>query len=126
MITRLLDEVEREQEALNAAFYRISRAPENVDRAKVLTALNETGGQIAILVEKARGGPDETIYELRTVGGSHIIWGRAPGSDHPGDHARRRIDRQPGGQSRCSVTRRMVRGRDSVNKWSPDRAGGAQ
>jgi hypothetical protein len=33
----------------------------------------------------ARGGPDETIYELRTVGGSHIIWGRAPGSDHPGE-----------------------------------------
>jgi len=32
-----------------------------------------------------RGGPDETIYELRTVGGSHIIWGRAPGSDHPGE-----------------------------------------
>jgi len=33
----------------------------------------------------ARGGPDETIYELRTVGGSRIIWGRAPGSDHPGE-----------------------------------------
>lgn len=32
-----------------------------------------------------RGGPDETIYELRTVGGSRIIWGRAPGSDHPGE-----------------------------------------
>lgn len=32
-----------------------------------------------------RKGPDETIYELRTMGGSHIIWGRAPGSDHPGE-----------------------------------------
>jgi hypothetical protein len=32
-----------------------------------------------------RGGLDETIYELRTVGGSRIIWGRAPGSDHPGE-----------------------------------------
>jgi hypothetical protein len=32
-----------------------------------------------------RSGPDETIYELRTVGGSHIVWGRAPGSDHPGE-----------------------------------------
>ena len=32
-----------------------------------------------------RGGADEAIYELRTVGGSHIIWGRAPDSDHPGE-----------------------------------------
>jgi hypothetical protein len=31
------------------------------------------------------GGSAETIYELRTVGGSRIIWGRAPGSDHPGE-----------------------------------------
>jgi signal transduction histidine kinase len=62
VITRLLDEVEREQEALNAVFYRLSRAPENVDRAKVLAALNETGGQVAILVAKARGGPDEAAW----------------------------------------------------------------
>src|SRR5580704_2728857 len=61
-ITRLLDEVEREQEALNAAFYRMSRAPEKVDRAKVLAALDETGGQVAILVAKARGGPDEPAW----------------------------------------------------------------
>lgn len=60
--TRLLDEVEREQEALNAAFYRMSRAPENVDRAKVLAALDETGGQVAILVQNARGGPDEAAW----------------------------------------------------------------
>lgn len=62
VITRLLDEVEREQEALNAAFYRMSRAPENVDRAKVLAALDETGGQVAILVEQARNGPDEPAW----------------------------------------------------------------
>jgi signal transduction histidine kinase len=62
VITRLLDEVEREQEALNAAFYRLSRAPENVDRAKVLAALDETGGQVAILVQRARGGPDEAAW----------------------------------------------------------------
>ncbi|MGA3186234.1 MAG: sensor histidine kinase [Bryobacteraceae bacterium] len=62
VITRLLDEVEREQEALNAAFYRLSHTPENVDRAKVLAALDETGGQVAILVERARGGPDEAAW----------------------------------------------------------------
>jgi signal transduction histidine kinase len=62
VITRLLDEVEREQEALNAAFYRMSRAPEKVDRAKVLAALDETGGEVAILVEKARGSTDEAAW----------------------------------------------------------------
>src|ERR1700735_1359671 len=53
VITRLLDEVEREQEALNAAFYRMSRAPENVDRAKVLAALDETGVGGGVLVQTA-------------------------------------------------------------------------
>jgi signal transduction histidine kinase len=61
-VTRLLDEVEREQEALNAVFYRMSRAPEKVDRAKVLAALDEAGGQVAILVQHARGGPDEAAW----------------------------------------------------------------
>ena len=62
VITRLLDEVEREQEALNAAFYRLTRAPEKVDRAKVLAALDEAGGQVRILVQSARGGPDEAVW----------------------------------------------------------------
>jgi signal transduction histidine kinase len=62
VITRLLDEVEREQEALNAAFYRMSRAPENVDRVKVLAALDQTGGEVAILVANARGGPDQAAW----------------------------------------------------------------
>jgi hypothetical protein len=29
--------------------------------------------------------PDEAIYELHSAGGSRIIWGRAPGTDHPGE-----------------------------------------
>src|ERR1700730_14839300 len=62
VITRLVDEVEREQGALNAAFYRLSRAPENVDRAKVLAALDQTGGEVQVLVEKARGGADEAAW----------------------------------------------------------------
>jgi signal transduction histidine kinase len=62
VITRLLDEVEHEQGALNAAYYRLSRTPEKVDRAKVLAALDETGGQVPRLVEKARGGPDEAAW----------------------------------------------------------------
>ncbi len=62
VITRLLDEVEREQGALNAAFYRMSRTPENVDRAKVLAALDQTGGEVAILVAQSRGGSDEAAW----------------------------------------------------------------
>jgi hypothetical protein len=33
----------------------------------------------------SRSAPGDAIYELRTAGGSRIIWGRAPGSDHPGE-----------------------------------------
>ena len=29
--------------------------------------------------------PNDMVYALRTTGGSRIIWGRAPGSDHPGE-----------------------------------------
>jgi hypothetical protein len=29
--------------------------------------------------------PNDAVYSLRTTGGSRIIWGRAPGSDHPGE-----------------------------------------
>ena len=56
---RLLDEVEREQEVLNAAFYRLSRAPDIVDRERVLADLDQTDQEITALVAQARGGPDE-------------------------------------------------------------------
>jgi hypothetical protein len=29
--------------------------------------------------------PNDMVYALRTSGGSRIIWGRAPGTDHPGE-----------------------------------------
>src|SRR5713101_1417840 len=57
VITRLLDEVEREQEVLNAAFYRLSRAPDIVDRERVLSDLDKTDQEIRRLVEQARGSP---------------------------------------------------------------------
>src|SRR5579884_4173033 len=53
VITRLLDEVEREQEVLNASFYRLSRSPETVDRSQVLSDLDQTDREIQQLVEKA-------------------------------------------------------------------------
>jgi hypothetical protein len=39
--------------------------------------------EIPNLAENAK--PDDAVYALRTTGGSRIIWGRAPGSDHPGE-----------------------------------------
>ena len=47
--TRLIEEVETEQGALNAVFYKISRAPEQVDREHVLRELDDADAQIGRL-----------------------------------------------------------------------------
>src|SRR5579871_486702 len=62
-ITRLLDEVEREQGVLNAAFYRLSRTPENVDRERVLADLDRNDRVIEQLVEMASTGPDREAWQ---------------------------------------------------------------
>ena len=61
--TRLLDEVEREQEVLNTAFYRLSRAPEIVDRERVLADLDQTDSQVERLCSQGRSGPDEAAWK---------------------------------------------------------------
>jgi signal transduction histidine kinase len=62
VITRLLDEVEREQQVLNAAFYRLSRTPEMVDRARVLIDLDKTDADIDQLVLTASSSPDAGVW----------------------------------------------------------------
>src|SRR5258706_1973734 len=62
VIARLLDEVERKQQLLNAAFYRLPRAPDVVDRERVLADLDQTDREIGRLVEQARGGPNEAAW----------------------------------------------------------------
>lgn len=62
VIARLLDEVEREQEVLNAAFYRLSRTPDMVDRDRVMADLDQTDTEIERLVAQARGGPNQTAW----------------------------------------------------------------
>jgi signal transduction histidine kinase len=71
VITRLLDEVEGEQEVLNASFYRLSRTPETVDRSRVLADLDQTDHEIEQLVAKAGFGADRQIWLslLRTTRG---------------------------------------------------------
>jgi signal transduction histidine kinase len=62
VVTRLLDEVEREQRVLDASFDRLSRAPETVDRSHVLADLDETDREIDQLIESARDLPDRQIW----------------------------------------------------------------
>lgn len=63
VITRLLDEVEREQQVLNAAFYRLSRTPEMVDRARVLLDLDQTDAGIDRLVAASAASPDAAVWQ---------------------------------------------------------------
>ena len=60
--TRLLNGVEREQQVLNAAFYRLSRTPDLVDRKRVLADLDQTDREITDLVNRAKGSPDEALW----------------------------------------------------------------
>jgi signal transduction histidine kinase len=62
VITRLLDEMGREQEVLNNAFYRLSRTPEIVDRERVLADLDQTDRNIGELVRNAGNGPDREVW----------------------------------------------------------------
>src|SRR5260370_32717880 len=62
VITRLLDEVEREQGVLNTAFYRLSRTPEIVNRDRVLADLDQTDREIEKLVSDASNGPDRDVW----------------------------------------------------------------
>src|SRR5579872_1759957 len=68
IIARLLDEVEREQEVLNAAFYRLSSTPDVVDRDSIMANLNQTDSEMEKLVAEQRNGPDEAAWDgLRTA-----------------------------------------------------------
>src|SRR5579862_1964469 len=62
VIARLLDEVEREQEVLNTAFYRLSRTPATVDRARVLADLDQTDEEIRKMVAEASTGADAAAW----------------------------------------------------------------
>ncbi len=63
VIARLLDEVQREQEVLNTAFYRLSRAPDLVDRQRVLADLDQTDNEIRQIVQEERGRPNEEAWD---------------------------------------------------------------
>jgi signal transduction histidine kinase len=58
----LLDEVEREQEILNAALYRLSSNPEKVNRDRILADLDQTDREVHKMVTEARGGPNDVEW----------------------------------------------------------------
>ncbi len=60
--TRLIEELEREQDALNAVFYKLSRAPEQVDRERILMELDRADQNIASTVSEAARGPEIPMW----------------------------------------------------------------
>jgi signal transduction histidine kinase len=65
---RLLDSVQREQQVLNAALYRLSSTPEKVDRERVLADLDQTDAEIRQMASEAQGGPNEAAWsDLKTA-----------------------------------------------------------
>jgi signal transduction histidine kinase len=62
VIARLLDEVEREQEVLNAAFYRLSRTPDTVDRERVMADLDQTDREIGKLIAESHAGTNTAAW----------------------------------------------------------------
>ena len=62
VILQLVDELDLEQQVLNTVFYQISRAPDEVDRQRVLADLDQTDREIHRMVAQMRGGPDEGAW----------------------------------------------------------------
>src|SRR5215472_13594042 len=63
VISRLLDDVEREQEVLNTVFYRLSRTPEIVDRERVLADLDQTDRDVEDMSNQVSAGPGQDAWE---------------------------------------------------------------
>jgi signal transduction histidine kinase len=60
--TRLIDDLQREQDTLNATFYRLSRGPELVDRARVLAQLDTADQAVGRIVQEAAGTPQSNLW----------------------------------------------------------------
>lgn len=66
--TRLIDEIHREQGALNAVFTNLNQEPDSVDRDEILSELTEADRVIEQIVATGSGTKDEPLWkELRLV-----------------------------------------------------------
>ncbi|MFB3779299.1 MAG: ATP-binding protein [Bryobacteraceae bacterium] len=57
----LVEEIQREQEALSAVFYRLAHGPQQVDRAKVLAELDAADRNIAEIVDQTEGTEQQSL-----------------------------------------------------------------
>jgi len=60
--TRLIDELQREQDTLNATFYKLSRGPELLDRERVLAQLDAADQAVGRIVQEAAGTPEADLW----------------------------------------------------------------
>lgn len=62
MLTRLVDEIQREQENLNAVYYTLGRHPDQVDRVHVLQQIQEVESEIGRVVKTASQQGDSAVW----------------------------------------------------------------
>ncbi len=62
VIERVLDDVQREQTVLNAAFYNLSRTPDRIDRQSLLADIDQTDQEIRNLVAEAGEDQDASAW----------------------------------------------------------------
>jgi signal transduction histidine kinase len=60
--TRLIDELQREQDTLNAAFYKLSRGPELSERERLLAQLDAADQAVERIVSEAAGTPQAELW----------------------------------------------------------------
>jgi signal transduction histidine kinase len=60
--TQLIDELQREQDTLNAAFYKLSRGPELSERERLLAQLDEADQAVERIVAEAAGTPQAELW----------------------------------------------------------------
>jgi signal transduction histidine kinase len=60
--TRLIDELQREQDTLNAAFYKLSRGPELSERERLLAQLDDADQAVERIVAEAAGSPQAELW----------------------------------------------------------------
>src|ERR1700689_2847630 len=60
--TRLIDELQREQDTLNAAFNKLSRGPELSERERLLMQLDDADQAVERIVAEAAGTPQAELW----------------------------------------------------------------
>jgi signal transduction histidine kinase len=60
--TRLIDELQREQDTLNAAFNKLARGPEISERERLLAQLDEADQAVERIVTEAAGTPQAAVW----------------------------------------------------------------